>query len=1103
MPPRSPIGFGRLLRAHRLRAGLTQRQLAGRANVSAGAIRDLEQGRTRSPRSTSVQALAAALGLAGNDVEHFHAAAEDRRVAQAEAGGGRLRIRVLGPIEVWHGDAQASLGSGRQSALLARLALEAGTVVGQDELIELLWRDGATRKTVQLLHTHVTRLRRLLDTEARTGSVLVGSRTGYRLVVGPEHLDLLRFRELIARAGHDAPETALTRLAEAVALWRGDTDVERLASDPLYTAVQAEYTGAVLRFAALARDLGQPEQALRPLRELASVQGLDEPLHAELVLTLAAGGRQTEALATYDRIRSALADQLGVDPGQPLRSAQLAVLRHQARRTAGLTAIQQAPAAPSDFLGRASELARIEDALADSDPESGPASSRIVLISGIAGVGKTALALAAAHRLRARYPDGQLYADLRGTTATAPEPMRVLGRFLRALGVPDRGIGIDEAEAASLFRSELADRRMLVLLDNARDAEEIRPLLPGAGGSDVIVTSRRRLLGLAGAAVTRLGPLGREESVALIAATAGTHRTDADPDAAGELAEACGRLPLALRIASARLATRQSWTIGDLVRRLHDDHHRLTELSTSESSVLDSFRLSYADLGDAAQRAFRLCGLHPGDDFDAQATGVLLGMTPAGADRVLEELLEANMLMQYTADRYRFHDLLGLYARRLLADDAEADTACSRLYTWYADAVTAAMEWVYPQLVRLDTCPARDTFFADEAEALAWLDSELPALVAIVGRTAETTDPGLSWRITDQLRGYFLVRRQADGWLTAAESGLAAAVRAGDDVARTAMLISRGQARWSVGREEEALSDCIAGERLACAVGWSTAAAYLAHHIGWLCLEQGTLTDADGWFRRALDSADEDRLGHVRAVALNGLGVLRLCQGELRAAAELLTAAMEINEATGRETSALANRGNLASALRQLGDRARAAELLTDVLAAYRKSAHLRGELSTLDELSELYRQGGDAAAALELAKRAHEMTSTVRDRKATAQTAATVAQAYLALGDLESAARWFEDCLTIAHDTYPFIEARALAGLASARLRAGDPASASGAAERALAIAGSCGFRLLEAQALTALSAATQLVAAIPSTRAVPGEPGRAEFWPEPGGWN
>jgi tetratricopeptide (TPR) repeat protein len=882
----------------------------------------------------------------------------------------------------------------------------------------------------------------------------------------------------------------------------------------------------VRRFAALARDLGVPERALEPVGRLARRHELDEPLHAELILTLAASGRQAQALAAYESIRAALADQLGIDPGERLREAHLAVLRRQERQAAGWTAIQQAPAPPPDFVGRTSELAAIEAALtirhqeaqdaagqdeetpeeagrrqeapdetggrgqsldaADRRQETPDAAGRreevgvpprMVLIDGIAGVGKTALALAAAHRLRARYPDGQLYADLRGSdlrgSAAAPEPMRVLGRFLRALGVPGRRIGTDESEAAALFRSELADRRMLVLLDNAHDAGQVLPLLPGAGGSDLIVTSRRRMAGLAGARTVHLEPLDARESVTLIAATAGAHRVQADPGAARALAEACAHLPLALRIAGARLATRQAWTIGDLTRRLRDDNRRLAELSTGESSVLAGFQLGYADLSGAARRAFRLCSLHPADDFGAGATGALLGLPAAEADRVLEELLEANMLLQYAADRYRFHDLLGLYGRRLLAEDPEGEAARARLHAWYIDTVTAAMEWVYPQLVRLGTHARRQEVFAGEDEALAWLDGELPALVAIVRRTAVSEDPAAAWRITDQLRGYFLIRRHVEGWLPAAQAGMEAAGRAGDDAARTAMLISRGQALWSAGRDEEALADCLAGERLAADTDQPRAAAYLAHQIGWLRLEQGRLAEAETWLRRALARTEEEPRGHVRAVALNGLGVLRLSQGELREAAGLFGAALAINEETGRLTSALVNRGNLASALRGLGAEERAAGLLGEVLAAYRRAANLRGELSTLDELSLLHLQRGDAATGLEVARRAYDMAIAVRDRKATAQTAATVAEAYLALGEAGTAAAWFERGVELARGGYPYGQARALAGLAAARLRAGDVAGARDAAGQAAGIAAACRFRLLEGRARAVLAEA------------------------------
>ena len=284
------------------------------------------------------------------------------------------------------------------------------------------------------------------------------------------------------------------------------------------------------------------------------------------------------------------------------------------------------------------------------------------------------------------------------------------------------------------------------------------------------------------------------------------------------------------------------------------------------------------------------------------------------------------------------------------------------------------------------------------------------------------------------------------------------------------MLISRGQALWSVGRDEDSLADNVAGERLAVATGWTTAAAYLAHHVGWLFMERGSLADADQWLHRALERTAGDRGSHVRAVTLNGLGVLRLCQGELRAAADLLGEALEINEAAGRETSALANRGNLASALRQLGAERQAAQVLASVLEAYRRRSNLRGELSTLDERSLLHSQCGEGAAALETATRAHDLAVIVRDRKAQAQTAATVAQAHLTLGDAPAATEWVDRCLAIARETYPFIETRALVCLATARRVAGDTSGAAEAAKAARAIAEFCGFRLLEEQARTAL---------------------------------
>ncbi|MFF1815893.1 BTAD domain-containing putative transcriptional regulator [Kribbella sp. NPDC058245] len=1062
MPTPQESGFGGLLRSLRQDAGKTQRELADLAGLSTGAIRDLEQGRSRGPKPDSIAAITTALALNGEDAERLRAAAKAGRAVTLKTDvDGPLRIRVLGPLDVWHGGIPVPIGAGPQRILLARLALAAGTTVSQAELIDLLWPDDVPRNAASLLQTRVARLRRLLETGSPAPEVIVGSSSGYRLAAAPDGLDLLAFRALTTDAVQAEPEVALGKLVEAVELWRGTIDVEVIDTSPLYVAISNEYAAAVRDLAGLARDLGEPERALRALRDLAGQRELDEPLHAELILTLAAADRQAEALATYDRIRSALAGQLGIDPGEGLRAAHLEVLRRGASAQPERAVVQQTPSAPPDFVGRADELSAICTAVG----RPGALSSRAVLISGIPGVGKTALALAAAHRLRSQYPDGQLYADLRGADAVAPEPLQILGRFLRALGIPGRRIGTDAAEAAALLRSELADRRMLILLDNAQDAAQIRPLLPGAGGSDVIITCRRRLPDLATTHVVDLEPLPHDDAVLLIAATAGTRRLDDDRSGVSALAEACARLPLALRIAGARLATRRQWTVADLAHRLEDGNRRLTELSLGESSVLSSFDLSYADLSADAQRAFRLCSLHPGDDFSAESAGVLLGVPTAAADRVLEVLLEANMLLQHTKNRFRFHDLLGLYSRRLLAEDAEATAALSRLHAWYIATVTAAMDLVHPELVRLAAHPAPGTLFGSRADALDWLDEEVTALLAVVQNTAHSEDRSLSWRIVDQLRGYFLLRRHVDGWLPVTETGLAAAEAAGDDAARVAMLISRSQAVGAIGRDDEALSDGLSGYALAVAIGRPAATAYLAYLIGWLHQLRGKLADADLWTHRALELTENDQHGHLRAIVLNSIGMIRLYQGELQEAADLFGAALQVSH-TGPDMATLAIRGNLASAVRQLGEADHAAALLSDVLDAHHRRSYPRGELSTLDELARLYVQRGDGPAAMQAAHRAYELAITIHDPAAQAKTAATVAQVQLALGDAAAAVRWIETCLPIARGTYPYLEAEALITLAQARRAIGEPAAASEAAVQAAAIAAACGFRLLGEQA-------------------------------------
>ena len=413
-----------------------------------------------------------------------------------------------------------------------------------------------------------------------------------------------------------------------------------------------------------------------------------------------------------------------------------------------------------------------------------------------------------------------------GATRATPAPLQVLGRFLRALGVPGRRIGTDEAEAAALLRSELADRRMLLLLDNAQDAAQVRPLLPGAGPSDVIVTSRRRLPDLATAGVVNLEPLPRDDAIRLITSTARTPRLDADPDGASALAEACARLPLALRIAGSRLATRPEWTVTDLARRLDDGNRRLTELSLGESSVLNSFQLSYDDLNPMPSVRSGCAACILATTSAPTARRYCSGFAAAEADRVLEDLLEANMLMQQTKNRYRFHDLLGLYSRRLLAEDDEADTARTGLYSWYAEAVTAAIDWAYPQVVRLAPTPIR---------AGSSRPNPRPS-------TGSTTNCALCWRSPRMRRRSATARCPGESSTSSGATSRFAGTPTGGcrprrpvsppprppvTTPRSSRCCSTAARPWEKQAATKiALADCLAGQALAAAVGWTTAAAY-------------------------------------------------------------------------------------------------------------------------------------------------------------------------------------------------------------------------------------------------------------------------------------
>ncbi|GAB3873696.1 hypothetical protein GCM10029964_014390 [Kibdelosporangium lantanae] len=544
-----PSELGELLRAHRVRAGLTQQELADRAEVSVRAVRYIEQGRVAKPRAASMRRLAEVVGLVLD-------------------GRADVRISVLGPLGVRTGPGPVDIGPSMPRSLLALLALQPNRVVTREEIVDVLWGEHPPKSALNLVYTYVARLRRSLD----PAQPIAAAHGGYLLRVDGDGLDSLRFDELADKARALAatePHAAEAMFVDCLQCWRGAvlSDMpERLRHHPAALALAQRRLATVLTYADLAMDLGRHEQAAVQLQRLSGEDplhgGLHEGLNARLMTALAGSGQQAAALRLFGEVRDRLADELGVRPGIEMREAHLRILQRESPQVSTVAPVTtrsvpaQLPADVTGFAGREAQLEALDALVPDSDRNTAVV---IVAIEGIAGVGKTALAVHWAHRIRHRYPDGQLYVDLRGYASGPPmRPLDALSRFLHALGVPPEQVPIDVDEGMGMYRTLLANRRVLIVLDNASGVDQVRPLLPGSAGCLVLVTSRGRLGGLSareGAHRLALDGLHPDEARALLARTLGADRMRAEAGSVADLLDACAYLPLALRIAAANLSS--------------------------------------------------------------------------------------------------------------------------------------------------------------------------------------------------------------------------------------------------------------------------------------------------------------------------------------------------------------------------------------------------------------------------------------------------------------------------------------------------------------------------------------------------------------------
>ncbi|WP_432879140.1 BTAD domain-containing putative transcriptional regulator [Kribbella sp. CA-245084] len=698
-----------------------------------------------------------------------------------------LRLDLLGPLRGWSGDRRLDLGPARQQTLLAVLALRSNQVISADELVELVWSDAPPSTGAKIVPPYIYRLRKLLPQ-----GVLVHRRDGYSLRLAPGALDLDRFEGLIS-AAHACrnKDDAAAKLSEALELFTGEA-LSGLAGH--YLSVQRHrLTERRLKVLAerieLDLERGRYGDLVPELVALVEEDRLREQFAGQLMLAYWRSGRISEALETYTRTRHELIEQLGVEPGPELRAIHERILRND-EPLARPTVRDELPYDGAAFVGRDDVLKRVVDALRTAGPA-------VVAIDGMAGVGKTALAVRAARQLADVYPDGRLFIDLHGYTP-GHEPvsaLQALDRLLRTLSVPADRIPADLEERAALWRSELAGRRILVVLDNAPDSAAVRPLLASGPRCGVLVTSRRQLTGLDATARLALDVLRPEDARELLAEIVGADRAGS-ADAAADVVDRCGYLPLAIRVAGARLRHRPSWTIEHLSKRLDAEDRRLAELSTDSGGVSPAFALSYEHLPPDQQRLFRLLGAMTGQDIEMYAAAALADLDVVEAEDLLEQLVDANLLLQLRPGRFQFHDLLRQYARTL----APEPDAVRRLLDYYLYATAEASAAIFssrPQPLPEPT-PVRLPQFDSAADGLEWIDAEGANVLATL-MSAESS-PEHVWRTGLAVASCFFQRGRVYEMDEALQLALRAAV--GDAEAESRVLLSIGSlGRYRLGAE--------------------------------------------------------------------------------------------------------------------------------------------------------------------------------------------------------------------------------------------------------------------------------------------------------------
>jgi DNA-binding SARP family transcriptional activator len=921
-----------------------------------------------------------------------------------------VRFTLLGLVRVAVGDREVPL-SPKERTVLAALLLRAGEVVSVAALAEAIWDDAPPPSARNTIQGHVKRLRRLLGPASAR---IVTRAPGYLIEVRPGELDSRTVTELRAQAGAEARAGEWARAArllrDAITLWTGEpladvpsaflqrTNASRLAE--LRLDALEECAEADLR-------LGRNEACAADLRALAAGHPFRERLWELLMLALYRAGRQGDALSAYQQAREALRDGLGVDPGRRLQDLHARVLAadpalsqdpapaadqglpagaHGGARAADRETPRQLPAMLPDFTGRRDEASRLRDSLIRP--------GCVAVIAGPGGVGKTALAVHAAHQMAARFPDGQMFIRLGGAASPAP-PAALLGRLLRDLGVPDSGIPADEDERAARYRTLLADRTALIVLDDARSAAQVRPLLPGAGGSAVIVTSRVTLADLFGAAFTELAVLGADESRAMLASIAGERRIASDPDGTDGIVSSCAGLPLAIRIAGSRLATSPGWTVGQLSGLLSRERQRLGELAVGDTAVRATFEVSYLSLpaGDPEPaRVFRLFGLAGLPTLSLPALAALAGTPVTRTAGAAAALVDAHLLESPEPGRFQAHDLLGIYAaERAAADETDRSRrdALRRLLAWYQHALNACVQEFSSMKEPVPLEPPGPCVPAPGittlAEALQWLEAEQSNLVPAVMLAASEGLTDSCWRLAWLMRHYFDWYGRWGESVAVLEAGLSAAEASGNKAAIAALSNGMGAVLWKLGQLEGATDRYGRALAIRRELGDKKGASTVLANLGLVEIASGRVASAIGRFQEALAVNRDLEYRFGEALCLTNLGYAYEASGRFR---EALAAYEEGLAIRVRHCSL----NNQAASLHSIGALLITMERVDDAMDYLHRSLKIcqdnnvgYGEGLTLASLGDGYLALGKPADAQAAWRRAHDILAEIGATEAAA----------------------------------------------------------------------------------------------------------------------